>query len=424
MVLLLALLPGEALANSYWFYPKATVAPTGQGSVYISKNNTTPSESDYGTTSEIEAWSDKGSSAPTATIYCYGKPATTMGDCYTVWTLGGKVQGEGTSYQMTVTAGNKDAESAPTTPNIKIQANFAKVHVIDGDHGTANISPLANKNGSTVKLTASPASGYSFTGWVVDGSTKVVSTSSSWSFKASDEKVTYKPTFISSRVTLSTDGHGAVKSSNPNNKPGDAMTLSAEPVLLYKFKGWVKDGDTEICSTDNPMTVTAGNEVTNYKATFEASDYAYYRVQNTRKVKYTDTRDGASADRSQNYDYLKVVDNKSNGTNGSGLKIDFDLHALDFVSSNDGAITDEILCDPATVLLIKHVDDNYSDNYYDVYGQGVNTYDVAKNNHFEITYDVSGDKVVYTLHFYSGYLQEYYKTFDNPKKFIRNSQVV
>lgn len=417
LLLFFILLPGSSWASDYWFYPKATVAPSGQGKVYISKTKTStpPKDTDYGETSEITAWSEQDYSTPTASIYCYSKPGTTMGDCYSLWTLGGVYKGEGTSYTMTVTGGNKDAESAPTSPNIKIQVNFAKVRAINGDYGTASASPLANVKNANVKLTAKEYANYVFVGWVKDGSTEVVSTSNPWTVTAGDDKVTYKPTFMTSRVTVSNDGNGIAVSSKPSNKSGDKVALSAEPILLYKFKGWVKDNGSTPISTENPYTVTATDDSTDYKATFEKSTYAYYRVQNTRKVDYTDTRNGKSVKVNQVYDFLKVVDNNTTGTHSSGHgKIDFDLHALDFVSANEDSIPDSVLCDPATILFVKKVKPNdNSDNYYDWYAQGVSTFTVAKNNHFEITHALGGDRVVYTLHFSSGYLQEYYKTFDN-----------
>lgn len=413
-LLFLLLFPGEMFAGSkYWFYPKATVAPTSAGKVYISKTST--SNPVYNTSSTIEAFQgDEG--VTEATIYCYGQPdSTVMGDCYTVWTLGGATKGEGMSYTMTITSSNTES-SAPTNPNNNIVANFAKIRVVNGTNGTASISALANKKNQTIKLTASPASNYSFAGWVVDGTTKVVSKNNPWQFKIGDNKVTYKPTFETTKVTVSTDGNGAVKSSNPHNTTGDQVTLSAEPVLLYKFKGWVKNNESTVCSTDNPMTVTATDEATNYKATFEKSDYAYYRVQNTSKYNYgayTDKNGKVLPPFTQNEDYLTVVDDKSKGTHNSpgSLIPDFDLHALSFIDSRKWE--ESILCNPATVLRIEHV----SGKDYDVWGQGVNTYNVARDNHFTITADVSGDKVVYTLNFMSsnGYLQEWRGMFDNAR---------
>lgn len=423
LLLFLLLLPeitwaGDHTYYKYWFYPQATVAPTGKGKVYITKEkNKKPADTDYKDSYKINAWCDstESTSALTATIYCYSKPDDTMGDCFCFWTIGNSVKGEGTSISLTVTGGNKDAKNAPKSPNIKIQANFAKIRAINGDNGTAKISSISNQKGSTVVISATANDGYVFDGWVIEGSTDIVSTNNPDTIKVGDSKVTYKPTFITSRVTVSNDGNGTAYSNKPNNKPGDKVTLSAEPILLYKFKGWVKDNGTEIISADNPYTVTATDDVTDYKATFEPSTYAYYRVQNTKKVDYKDTRNGKSVKISQIYDFLKVVDDSTTGIHGNILKPDFDLHALDFVSANgDGSIPDSVLCDPATILFVKKVKPNdNSDNYYDWYAQGVSTFTVAKNNHFEITHALGGDRVVYTLHFSSGYLQEYYKTFDN-----------
>jgi uncharacterized repeat protein (TIGR02543 family) len=133
---------------------------------------------------------------------------------------------------------------------------------------TKNPNAASYAGGTSVVLTATPAAGYTFTGWSGDatGSANpltVVMTAN----KAIT--ATFTPTYT---LTVTTSGSGTV-TKNPNQTSylsGSIVTLTATPAAGYVFAGW----SGAATGTTNPLTVTmTGNKA--ITATFTLTTTTY-----------------------------------------------------------------------------------------------------------------------------------------------------
>ena len=91
------------------------------------------------------------------------------------------------------------------------------------------------------------------------------------------------------KVRSANESLGSVTISNPNNSPGQEVTLTAYPDAAngVLFEGWTKDASspyvsTEIVSMENPLVLTANSETKGtYTAHFSnAAEKVYVRLQN------------------------------------------------------------------------------------------------------------------------------------------------
>ncbi|MDO7852484.1 InlB B-repeat-containing protein [Hymenobacter convexus] len=141
--------------------------------------------------------------------------------------------------------------------------------------GNGSISKNPNQtsyaSGTSVTLTATPAAGYTFSGWSGDatGTTNPL-TISMTANKAITATFTAAPTLYT--LSVSTVGSGSV-TKNPNQTSyasGTTVTLTATPASGYAFSGW-SGGAT---GSTNPLTVTmtANKTIT---ATFTALPAQY-----------------------------------------------------------------------------------------------------------------------------------------------------
>ena len=122
-------------------------------------------------------------------------------------------------------------------------------------------------HGTIVQLTATPAVGYTFTGWSGD----TVTTTNPLNVPMTRSKsLTATFTINTYTLTINTVGNGTV-SKNPNQATynhGTVVTLTATPSTGYSFAGW--SGDT--VTTTNPLSLTMVDN-TSLTATFTLNTY-------------------------------------------------------------------------------------------------------------------------------------------------------
>ncbi|MBJ6110377.1 PQQ-dependent sugar dehydrogenase [Hymenobacter sp. BT523] len=152
------------------------------------------------------------------------------------------------------------------TANKTITATFVAQYTLTVStvgSGTVTKSPnqTAYASGTAVTLTATPASGYTFSGWsgAVTGSTNPLAVTMN-----ANKAITATFTATTTRYTLTTTvvGSGTV-TKNPNSTnylSGSSVTLTATPATGFRFTGW-GGGAT---GTTNPLTVlmTANKTIT------------------------------------------------------------------------------------------------------------------------------------------------------------------
>ena len=159
------------------------------------------------------------------------------------------------------------------TANKSITATFAAIPVTytlaTAVVGSGTVTPSPNQatypSGSTVTLTATPATGFAFSGWSGDaaGTTNPLSVVMNAN-KAITATFTALPQYTLS-VTLAGSGTVTPSPNQATYVSGSTVTLTAVPAAGFAFSGWSGDAT----STTNPLSVsiTANTSIT---ATFTA----------------------------------------------------------------------------------------------------------------------------------------------------------
>ncbi len=129
--------------------------------------------------------------------------------------------------------------------------------------GTVTRNPDASSysSGTVVTLTATPAAGYTFTGWSGDAGGSSASTTvtmnANKTVTANFQQITYTLT------TSASPSAGGSVSRNPNASSyasGTQVTLTATPAAGYTFTGW--SGDASGSSTTTTVTMNSSKTVT------------------------------------------------------------------------------------------------------------------------------------------------------------------
>ena len=138
-------------------------------------------------------------------------------------------------------------------PTYLVQVTAAEGGTVEGQNGEY-------KEGEKVVFTAIPADGYYFTNWS-NGSTDNPLT-----ITISNKDITLTVEFAQSPlVTISASDNGTIDTEvNGRYAPGSSVTVTAKPDDGCGFIGW-SDGNT-----DNPRTITIGNEDVRLAALFFA----------------------------------------------------------------------------------------------------------------------------------------------------------
>ncbi|MBO7496970.1 MAG: hypothetical protein J6T98_10480 [Salinivirgaceae bacterium] len=138
------------------------------------------------------------------------------------------------------------------------------VQVTATEGGTVEGQNGEYKEGETVVFTAIPADGYYFTNWS-DGNTDNPRT-----IIISNKEVTITAEFVQSPlVTITAGDNGTIDTEvNARYTPGSSVTVTAKPDDGCGFVRW-SDGNT-----DNPRTITIGNEDISLTALFAVMFFA------------------------------------------------------------------------------------------------------------------------------------------------------
>ncbi|CAL2093767.1 putative repeat protein (TIGR02543 family)/predicted secreted protein (Por secretion system target) [Tenacibaculum sp. 190524A05c] len=153
----------------------------------------------------------------------------------------------GTTNPLTITM---DADKTVTAIFSKIQRTLT-LNATNGSVST-NPNPVGGTydDGTSVQLTATPASGYQFDGWSGD----VTGTSNPVSITMdADKTVTAAFSPIQRTLTVNVTGNGSVTPvSGTTFNDGDTATLTATPDAGWEFVGWSNDAS----GSTNPLTIT------------------------------------------------------------------------------------------------------------------------------------------------------------------------
>ena len=184
------------------------------------------------------------------------------------------------SYQTTgatltgnqFTIGNEDVTAKAVFDRIY------KVTTKTNGHGQLVASPTSGINGTTVGLTATPSSHYSFNQYSITGATL---TGNNFNINGSD--ITVSANFVEDpkyTVTLSTSGQGKISANKTTGYAGDIITLSNTASANYAFDGYSITGAT---LTGNQFAM--GNSNVTVRANYRLTAAEYFS-ENTKMCIY------------------------------------------------------------------------------------------------------------------------------------------
>lgn len=208
------------------------------------------------------------------------------------------------SYQTTgatltgnqFTIGNEDVTAKAVFDRIY------KVTTKTNGHGQLVASPTSGINGTTVGLTATPSSHYSFNQYSITGATL---TSNNFNINGSD--ITVSANFVEDpkyTVTLSTSGQGKVTANKTTGYVGDIITLSNTASANYAFVNYSITGAT---LTGNKFAM--GNSNVTVRANYRLTGAEYYSDTATRMCLYPQAQEWIATDvsiTSTNYAVVKT----------------------------------------------------------------------------------------------------------------------
>lgn len=169
-------------------------------------------------------------------------------------------------YQFTQTRGT--TLFAGETESVKIGANQARVYVTAAGNGTVAGAGVFDL-GTTVTVTATPATDNRFLGWRLNGSNTFISTSASYSFKlegTADLVAVFQSTVTPQTYTINVSSNDTSKGTvEPNGQQevnaGSSITLKATPKGSNNFQGWFADGKSTAISMNATYTFTPNEDM-------------------------------------------------------------------------------------------------------------------------------------------------------------------
>lgn len=153
---------------------------------------------------------------------------------------------------------------AATTVNISVKAVTNGVISDSGGGVTGGGQYIV---GSTVKVTATTKSGYTFDGWyvVANYSESKVSSNTTYSFRVPEHYIAVKAKFLQIYTIRATTGGGGSVHGGGQYTHDNKATLTATPNSGYTFDGWYENqlnkGDTKV-SSNTTYTFTANSDRT------------------------------------------------------------------------------------------------------------------------------------------------------------------
>lgn len=198
--------------------------------------------------------------------------APASGYTFTNWTENGTAVSTEANYTFTINSNRTLTANftlQPTQFTVTTSANPTEGGTVSGG-GTYNL-------GTDITLTATPASGYTFTNWTENGNE--VWTNANYSFAVNTNR-NLIANFVLTNYTLTTESNPAAggtvtQSGSGTYSSGSSVTLTAAPASGYTFTNWTENGtvaSTEanyIFTINNNRILTANftSSVTNYTIT-------------------------------------------------------------------------------------------------------------------------------------------------------------
>ena len=197
-----------------------------------------------------------GGTTSGAGSYGYGTSATVSattnaGYTFVNWTEGGTVVSSSASYTFTVNANRTlVANFSLNTYTVVISSNPTAGGTTSGG-GTFNY-------GTSVTVSATPSTGYTFVNWTEGGT--VVSTNTSHSFTLSTNR-TFIANFSLQTYTVTTTSSptaGGTTSGGGTYNHGASATVTATPATGYQFVNWTEGGAAVSTNASYTFTVNTG----------------------------------------------------------------------------------------------------------------------------------------------------------------------
>ncbi len=219
---------------------------------------------------ELDVAAGDGGSASGSGSFSHGSSATITAIPDTGYSFTGWV-GDGVLNSTSVST------SVSMTQNRSVEATFIlnsyELEVSAGDGGSASGSGSFS-HGSSVNITATPDTGYSFAGWVGDGILNSTSVSTSVSM-TQNRSVAATFTINSYDLNISA-GDGGSASGSGSFSHGSSATINANPDTGFIFKEWIGDG---IIDPTAPSTFITMDQDRNISAIFTARSIDRYLLR-------------------------------------------------------------------------------------------------------------------------------------------------
>lgn len=171
------------------------------------------------------------------------------------WTVNGTAVSTSSSYQFTIAGNRALVANFAAIP----AGNFAVVLSSAPVAGGATTGSGAYASGSTVTVTATPTTGYTFRNWTENGT--IVSTSSSYQFTLTGNR-----TLVANYTVIPASQLALVLSSNPviggstsgsgSYSSGTSVTAVASPNSGYSFINWTENGNPVSTSASYTFAIT------------------------------------------------------------------------------------------------------------------------------------------------------------------------
>jgi uncharacterized repeat protein (TIGR02543 family) len=171
------------------------------------------------------------------------------------WTVNGTTVSTSSSYQFTIAGNRALVANFAAIP----AGNFAVVLSSAPVAGGTTTGSGAYASGSTVTVTATPTTGYTFRNWTENGT--IVSTSSSYQFTLTGNR-----TLVANYTVIPASQLALVLSSNPviggstsgsgSYSSGTSVTAVASPNSGYSFTNWTESGNPVSTSASYTFAIT------------------------------------------------------------------------------------------------------------------------------------------------------------------------
>jgi uncharacterized repeat protein (TIGR02543 family) len=258
--------------NRWYFYDDEYPTTTGHSVKYVNRINIYPPQPDeYDLTMSV---SGSGTTSPVSGVHTYtdgsvvslsATPAS--GWQFTGWT--GSINNTSSNANITM-----DGNKTVTANFVQQEATTSEYTLSISVSGSGTTSPVPGdhvyQDGAVVNLTATPTSGWQFTGW-----TGSIDTSSSATTVTMDSDKTVTANFVRVyKLTISVNGGGTTSPSAGVHtyQYGTTITVTASPSTGWRFVNWTGD----VANPDSWSTSIVMNGDNSITANFEITETSTY----------------------------------------------------------------------------------------------------------------------------------------------------